>query len=121
MISSGHPMYEEEEARTKWCPHVRTAWAMNPQNDDAPICTSNRGNTDDKCRCVASDCMMWRLQPLMADPAFAEAVKARAEKTGDKDPSRRDSAAYVLAHRSEYDLHDKPFMGYCGLAGGFLT
>lgn len=104
MISSGHPMYEEEEAKLKRC--------CGPEG-----CGDGRP----KRYCVASDCMAWRLQPLMADPAFAEAVKARAEKTGDKDPSRRDSAAYVLAHRSEYDLHDKPFMGYCGLAGGFLT
>ncbi len=50
----------EEEAHTKWCPHVRTAWAMNAGDESASLCTANRGNTDSDCRCVASGCMAWR-------------------------------------------------------------
>lgn len=49
-----------EEAKTKWCPQARTAWAMNPVNGDAPVCSANRGHTDDDCRCLADGCMAWR-------------------------------------------------------------
>lgn len=49
----------EDEARQKWCAFARTAWAMDASNNDAPICTANRGNTDNDCHCIASDCMQW--------------------------------------------------------------
>ena len=50
----------EPDAREKWCPFVRTAWALNASDESAALCTANRGNTDNNCRCVASDCMQWR-------------------------------------------------------------
>ena len=32
---------------------------MDPNDGRAALCTANRGNTDDSCRCIASDCMAW--------------------------------------------------------------
>ena len=46
----------EDEAKTKWCPHVRyaipseVAWVANKY--DHPVHM-------EKCMCIASDCMMW--------------------------------------------------------------
>lgn len=50
-------MMTEDEARTKWCPMVRFG------EDDA---CSNRWTVYPnliQCRCIASDCMMWRFGP----------------------------------------------------------
>lgn len=54
----------EEEAKTKWCPHVR----FQPVKDGkASGATGNRhGDSSytscnpESCRCIASECMMWR-------------------------------------------------------------
>jgi hypothetical protein len=79
----------EEEARTKWCPHVRLrnlaaedqdvrdAPMVLPEKDDdyqlvvsAPFAAAayNRlyidkddlGKSEEGCRCIASQCMAWR-------------------------------------------------------------
>ena len=47
----------EEEAKTKWCPHVRASI------DGSPNASANKDNSDwdySKFKCIASDCMMWR-------------------------------------------------------------
>ena len=46
----------EEEARTKWCPHVRHTDSENDNtcNRAGVIETPMRWNS-----CIASDCMMW--------------------------------------------------------------
>jgi hypothetical protein len=58
----------EEEAKTKWCPMVRTGlvagMAVNHHAGsrlDAPP----QGDVHDETRCVASDCMMWRVLPIV--------------------------------------------------------
>ena len=46
----------EDEAKTKWCPHVRIA---DTGADNAVAC--NRYTSEDYgSNCIASDCMMWR-------------------------------------------------------------
>jgi len=56
---------KESEARTKWCPFVRTGltagMSVNRHIADAP------GATDgvyDETRCLASDCACWRAYGL---------------------------------------------------------
>lgn len=98
----------EEQARTKWCPMVRVLHYVN-LSDDANAVSVNRGlsleehasvckaeeNHDEKlphsCRCVASDCMMWRSSPSLTI----------------NNPTRQPGAGQTI-DRSR---------GYCGLAG----
>jgi hypothetical protein len=94
MISGGKPMYEEHEALDKWCPL--------------------RGNG---LLCQGSGCMMWRWQPLMADDAFAAAVKSVV----DGGISHKNATAHVIANRRHFGLPETEYKGYCGLAGGFLN
>ena len=94
MISSGQPVYTEEVAGTKWCPAAM------------------------KMKCYGSNCMAWRWKPLMADDDFADAVK-KAAAAGPMTHAK--AVAHVMAHKADYGLPTTPFLGYCGLAGGFLT
>lgn len=50
-------MLTEEQAKTKWCPHVRVL-VVN-ENEDAAAAV-NIDNNDSLLTCCASDCMMWR-------------------------------------------------------------
>jgi len=112
-------MYSEIEASTKWCPHVRIPQGFKG-GDNSAIASANLDEGSSN-RCIASDCMMWRWQPLMADKAFEEAVKKAAIELNDKHPQRFKSGKHVLANREKYGLPENPTHGYCGLAGGFLT
>lgn len=104
-------VYTEQEARTKWCPMGRHDTTAGNRIVGSP----ERAAQDFPC--VASECMMWRWQPLLADDAFKEAVKKAAEKLGDKSPSRKKAVQHVIDNRSDYGLPDKPYRGFCGLAG----
>ncbi len=53
-----------EEAKTKWCPFVRSIYVGDHGSQQFP---SNRFGTSsgfnlnpEECRCIASDCMAWR-------------------------------------------------------------
>jgi len=95
MIGGG-PFYTEDVAKSKWCPHQQHT-------------------------CEASFCMAWRWQPLLADDAFKEAVIKRREETKDTGSNQKQAVEYVMANRARYNLPEKPYLGYCGLAGEFLT
>ena len=46
----------EDEAKTKWCPHVR----VMSDEGSMVIATVNRGSVlQAQTNCIASDCMMW--------------------------------------------------------------
>lgn len=53
-------MKTEEEARECWCPFARSAFSLDPNDEMASLCSANRGNTDNNCHCIASECMAWR-------------------------------------------------------------
>lgn len=67
--------------------------------------------------CRAYKCMAWRWQELMTDDNWIEAVKKAAFEMDDKTPSRAKAAAHVNKNRALYGLPDRPYRGYCGLAG----
>ncbi|PYF04990.1 hypothetical protein BJ122_102216 [Rhodopseudomonas faecalis] len=59
----------DSDARTKWCPHARIARRelgvsggeiIGGVNRDA--LSTHGGAIPASCRCIASDCMAWRLQ-----------------------------------------------------------
>ena len=117
----------EEEAKERWCPFARAPGRMlgRRENGDSMdvvgFCPQNRGYATgvplDNCRCIASQCMAWRWQPLQADQPFMDAVKARMEEAGE--PMSK-ATKYVRAHLAELGLPDKPYRGICGLAGTLL-
>ena len=91
-------MMTEDEAREKWCPHVRY------RSDRFPEGGINRwtaqGDTQDMpsmCYCIASKCMAWRWAVSPADVKAAERQVVR------------DSLAIEALDRGP--------TGYCGLAG----
>lgn len=92
----------EADAKKLWCPAARTAWAMNANNEKPPICTANRGNTDDQCRCIASGCMWWR---------WNDTVKAFIKDT---DEPAKERTAYTVG---DLEIRHSREVGYCGMAG----
>lgn len=65
--------------------------------------------------CVGSKCMAWRWITLSANtPEYIAALRDCEKERGMKP---RDAAAYVRDNRTEFGLPEKPFCGYCGLAG----
>ncbi len=52
----------EEEARTKWCPHIRLANMISQAEYAVSV---NVYDNLDRPRCIASECSQWRWQPLM--------------------------------------------------------
>lgn len=100
-------MMTEEEAKTKWCPHVRvsgagsidgTEWLTN-REDDGP---------DDLqfMNCVGSACMAWRWARV-ANPDFKErAIQQRWPEPPDtRKPHEKER--FVTSETE----------GFCGLAG----
>jgi hypothetical protein len=60
-------MLTEEQARTKWCPHVRyvvnfSGSTANRWKQSAPLEQPDALNPI-PCRCIASECMQWRFVP----------------------------------------------------------
>lgn len=64
----------EEEAKQKWCPHhrVRHYSESEPVRNGPMIGTAvavNEAINGNRCRCIASGCMMWRWSALAMDRA----------------------------------------------------
>ena len=72
--------------------------------------------------CASTVCMAWRWRPLMADDAFLNAVKTvmnklMKEKKMLRLPAHNEAVKIVTKDRKGHGLPDKPFEGWCGLAG----
>lgn len=119
----------EDEARTKWCPFARVAMDYH-EGPNRFIVGFNRDmlgpesyDPDDQnfsyepTRCIGSACMAWRWLPLMADEAFKNAIIKAVVDIDDKSENKTRATRHVMTHRAEYGLPEKPFAGYCGLAG----
>lgn len=69
-------MLAEEQAREKWCPMARYAdmsvGAANRWPQETP--TPHALNPV-PCRCIASDCMMWRWELVRAGQSFVDGSK----------------------------------------------
>lgn len=111
-------MLTEEEAKTKWCPHVRNVLPLDEGNG-----SFNRGNPEDpaglshsdgyQCNCIASACMAWR---------WHDQVHHRDVELWSKSRNTRVHSAY--SDDSDWrpvsgNKDDEPpsAVGYCGLAG----
>lgn len=102
----------EDQAKMRWCPHVRlkVATGLNEAGDpivDEPQTTFNRvavngENTafilNQGC-CIASACMSWRWQGLWRGRELYEEAGARRK-----------------AEDGDYEVGSVP-VGFCGLAG----
>ena len=110
-------MYTEEQAKTKWCPHVRSAGAT----DNGEIVVANRDAKSmvkvghaitlnpPSCRCIASECMAWRWDVTLNDQLLADA-RAEYADMPDPAPPLKDTDIWADFLKSRH--------GYCGLAGG---
>jgi len=111
MNSSGHPVYTEDVAKTVRCCGPDDCGKRGAVEIDGLM-----GRV-----CAGAGCMAWRWKPLMADAAFAEAVKKVHDKCPEGPITHAKAVAHVMAHKADYGLPTVPYLGYCGLAGGFLT
>lgn len=87
-----------EEAAQGFCPLARTF-----------------GVPDTSKGCRGPSCLVWRWEEITtAHPLWRDAVKAEAERIGDKVPYSK-AAANVAADKAKFGMI--PTRGYCGLGG----
>ncbi|MDR3439848.1 hypothetical protein [Telmatospirillum sp.] len=92
----------EEEARKKWCPHVRFA-ATADESNAANRWNDANGNPP-SCRCLASECMSWRWLWLDPNGPNVRLPEDCAAATTGEVHKRITNETYEPA-------------GFCGLAG----
>ncbi len=108
MMIGGTPVYPEFDVHALRC--------CGPES-----CGQKSKEKPSERYCIASKCMAWRWQPLLADDAFKDAVIEAREDLKQTGASRQDDAVkHVIKNREKYGLPPKPHLGYCGLAGEFL-
>jgi hypothetical protein len=79
----------EDEAKTKWCPMVRTGLTAG-----MAVNHHVSGDVDEQTRCKASECMMWRWEQHYI----------------------RNSITFTETNGTVTSDWPKPTDGYCGLA-----
>lgn len=87
----------EDEAKTKWCPHV-VASHTNPRQREWADGDREEPTGPYMHRCIGSDCSQWRRQTVMIDRATNEPAIPGKAALGDLE--------------LRWSAH-----GYCGLAG----
>lgn len=86
----------EDEAKTKWCPHVQITDMDGLEGD-------NRGDGGGSYKCLGSDCMVWRF----SNEKLGHDLKYQISNHGDE----------LGRKRHAQFLRIDPIHGYCGLAG----
>lgn len=85
----------EDEARTKFCPYVRPVMEYRVQDDSHLMVANVSGGVfHNDARCIASDCMMWRVQHW----------------------ENSDGTPFPTDPRDQYPEEKFQQNGYCGLA-----
>jgi hypothetical protein len=103
----------EDEAKTKWCPHVRVVITGNGQQ----IGPANRAvgangmEGTQGARCIASGCMSWRLR----QQTFSRDLELWSKSRGVRVISAWGDDADWRPIGGDSD--PPPATGYCGLAG----
>jgi len=113
--------HTESQARELWCPMVRIARRelIQPHAPDTAYnntvvagCNTDalgRSRVPPSCRCIASECAMWRWVPSTTMHKEIE-IRERAVAQLIGPPAYQKYEATI-------DVPDAPTHGYCGLAG----
>ena len=71
--------------------------------------------------CCAESCMAWRWLPLTVnEPGYVEAVRDAVGTTPEghsKALTVKTAPKWVNENRAALGIKDKPYLGFCGLAG----
>jgi hypothetical protein len=69
----------EDEAKTKWCPMVRTGLVagMAVNHHIGTVNGPHAGDVHDETRCIGSGCMMWRFVAVSSQTIVRGADKIR--------------------------------------------
>jgi len=87
----------EDEAKKKWCPMVRAL-----QVQGGGLGTTAFAAVNERGRCIASACMMWRWRlPQLKYKPTGEIYHG----------------PLIIAKEAKKDWEELPRQGYCGLAG----
>jgi hypothetical protein len=105
----------EDEAKTKWCPMVRISafgehTSSPPANRVMDAINKTVARNPRDCRCLGSECMMWRL----SKPADPEALLRYANNNG---LTTQEAMRELRLTEADFSAAQ----GYCGLAGGGLA
>ncbi len=92
-------MYTEDEARKKWCPHVRYS-SNRGDGINRWVTAEDEQPNPEMSRCIGSECMAWRWKPL--SQTDENTIRGYA-----RDTSREMAEARFQKTRQ----------GYCGLSG----
>lgn len=120
----------EEQARTKWCPHVRLDVIdseCRPHN--RILVEESDSNSPEQCAfdgplvCISSCCMAWRWGPTSSESVWVHPVDNGDGKFEDPMPPEDDgrgewmrvSVRHDGAHQFMRDRRSD--LGYCGLSG----
>lgn len=114
-------MLTEEEAKTKWCPHVRITAGDDPSGSGAQWHTNRPSVADVDQKgfdlCSASDCMAWRWGGHQT-----EERRIDSNAYDERDAARAEGWRYVCSYDDgrclfRRALSEKPKVGYCGAFG----
>lgn len=103
-----------EQAKTKWCPHVRHGGdtsSFNRGSEPGNAINDGRPNREWRCCCIGSDCMMWRWLQAPMRQVSNKPVDGWEHVPAD------DSGEYAEHWLEPWESAQSKRLGYCALAG----